>query len=163
MYDKLTQARSQDLEKEMGLFWKSETTVSDLNPNFHCFRIRFKQFIKNWDGFFGRNLKLKRFFRAKTGDLEKKTKLRRIFRPKSAVETVFPLKDRWSPKKKRFFCPNHGNSFSTPSPNPFGGGAVFIFWAKIGVKSTRNVQFCILFRPMGGSSPPPPPLATLLD
>ena len=40
-----------------GLFWKSETTVSDLDPNFHCSWIRFKRFIRNWDGFFGRNRK----------------------------------------------------------------------------------------------------------
>ena len=42
------------------------------------------------------------------------------------------------------------------------GGAVFIFSPKIGLKSTKNVRFCILYRPKGGSSPPPP-LATLLD
>ena len=29
------QARSQDFVKG-GLFWKVETTVSDLDPNFHC-------------------------------------------------------------------------------------------------------------------------------
>ena len=44
----------------------------------------------------------------------------------------------------------------------FFGGAVFIFGAKIGLKNTKNVLFCIFFRPMGGSSSPHPPLATLL-
>ena len=43
--------------------------------------------------------------------------------------------------------------------NPIGG-AIFIFGAKIGRKSTKNVLFCILFRPMGSSSPPPPGYAT---
>ena len=40
-----------------------------------------------------------------------------------------------------------------------GGGAVFIFSAEIGRKSTKNVRFCIL---TGPRPPPPPPLATLL-
>ena len=34
-------------------------------------------------------------------------------------------------------------------PNSFGGGAVFIFSTKLGLKSTKNVRFCILYRPMG--------------
>ena len=38
-------------------------------------------------------------------------------------------------------------------PNPVEG-AVFIFGAKIDLKSTKNVLFCILFRPMGGLKPP---------
>ena len=38
-------------------------------------------------------------------------------------------------------------------PNSIGG-ATFMFGAKIGLKSTKNVVFCILFRPMGrGCSP----------
>ena len=47
--------------------------------------------------------------------------------------------------------------------NPIGRGAIFIFGAKIGLKSTKNVVFCILIRPMGGEArAPPPPLATQL-
>ena len=42
-------------------------------------------------------------------------------------------------------------------------GAVFNFLPKIALKSTKNVRFCILPKPMGGLEPPPPPLATLLD
>ena len=34
-------------------------------------------------------------------------------------------------------------------PNPVGG-TVFIFGAKIGLKSIKNELFCILFRPMEG-------------
>ena len=102
-------------------------------------------------------------------------KLREIFRPKSEIQTVFPPKNRWSQKKKvftelepnrkftRFFRPNHGNSFTTPALKSLRkGGADFIFWAKISLKSTKNVRLCILFRPMSGLEPPPPPLATLL-
>ena len=42
--------------------------------------------------------------------------------------------------------------FANPS-----GGAIFIFGAKIGLKSTKNVIFCILFRQMGGIRAPPAP------
>ena len=94
--------------------------------------------------------------------------MRRIIRPKSEIPTVFRPKNRWSPKKKKkvinrnwkgFFGEiGNSNNYSgritaTPSPlqhpNPFGG-AVFIFWAKLDLKTSKNVRFCILFRPMGG-------------
>ena len=43
------------------------------------------------------------------------------------------------------------------------GGAIFHFSQKIGLKSTKNMRFCILHKPMGGArAPPAPPLATLL-
>ena len=43
------------------------------------------------------------------------------------------------------------------------GGAVFNFSPKNGLKSTKNEQFCILHKAMGGSSlRRPPPLTTLL-
>ena len=106
-------ARSQDVEKRGGgLFWKSETTVSDLDPNFHCFRIRFKEFIRNWDGFFGRNRKLKRFFR-----------------------------------------PNHGNSFTTSSPNP----RLFSFFEqKSASKALKTCDFAYFSGQWGGLEPPRP-------
>ena len=40
------------------------------------------------------------------------------------------------------------------APN-FLWGAVFIFSPKIGLKSTKNVRFCILYRPMRGARAPP--------
>ena len=44
------------------------------------------------------------------------------------------------------------------------GGAIFHFSQKIGHKSTKNMRFYILHKPMGGArAPPPPPLATLLN
>ena len=39
----------------------------------------------------------------------------------------------------------------------YGGGAIFNFSHKIGLKSTKNVRFCILHKPMGGLEPPRPP------
>ena len=66
------QARSQDLKKGgRGLFWKSEKSANDLDPNFHCSGISFTRFVR---------------------------KLRRNF---SEIETFFQPKDRWSPKKKK--------------------------------------------------------------
>ena len=102
-------------------------------------------------------------------------KLRWIFRPKSEIETDFPPKNRWFRKKKGlhqnwneffgqnrkfilFFRPNRGNSFTTLAPKSLWA-AVFVFWAKIGLKSTKNVRFCILYRPMGKLDLPQPPLA----
>ena len=38
-----------------------------------------------------------------------------------------------------------------------GGGAIFNFSQKIGLKSTKNVPFCILHKPMGGRGLEPPP------
>ena len=45
-----TLARSQDLKKG-GLFWKSETTASDLDPNFHCFDPKISARVGYLDGF----------------------------------------------------------------------------------------------------------------
>ena len=67
------QARSQDLEKG-GLFWKSEKSANDLDPNFHCSGISFTRFVR---------------------------KLSRNFSESSEIQTFFPPKIRWSPKKKK--------------------------------------------------------------
>ena len=124
--------------------------------------------------------KFKRFFRQTLGDLKKKKKKKRsspkfrvIFRPKSTIQTFFPPKIKWSPKKKkkglrqnlrRFFFQNFASSnVSGGALFAWGGGAIFNFTQKIGLKSTKNMRFCILHKPMGGArAPPAPPLATLL-
>ena len=90
------------------------------------------------------------------------------------VETVFLSKFRWSPETKRSSArlkPSFLVKITT-SPWPIliansngeGGGTIFVFGAKIGLKITKNVVFCILFRPIEGEgdSLPRPPLATLL-
>ena len=105
-------------------------------------------------------------------------KLSLIFRPRSEIQTIFQPKNRWSPKKKKKkkkvftkiesdFSAKIGNSndFShriTTSASRLRhsisfGGAVFNFSPKIGLKSNKNVQFCILHKPMGGLQPPSPP------
>ena len=77
----------------------------------------------------------------------------------------FSVKIRWSPNKGlhrlwvssrtknlRNSGPNNGKSFTT-SATKSRWGVAFIFGAKLGLKSSKNVLFCILFRP-----PPPPRL-----
>ena len=105
------QARSQNLEKGGGLFWKSEKSANDLDPNFDCSWISFTRFVRkfrpktgglqkkkkkglrrNWVWFFGRIRKFKGFFRPKAGGLQRKKKrsspkLSLIFRPNSEIQT----------------------------------------------------------------------------
>ena len=65
-------------------------------------------------------------------------------------------KKRSSPKFRAIFLPisqvqtYEGGLFSY-------GGAVFHFPQKIGLKSTKNMRFCILYKPMGGARAPPAP------
>ena len=79
----------------------------------------------------------------------------------SAQNQVISKKKRSSPKFTAIFLPisqlqTRGGYFRM-------GGAIFHFSQKIGLKSTKNMRFCILHKPMGGArAPPAPPLATLL-
>ena len=127
----------------------------------------------------GRNQKLKSFFRPNAGDLQQKKglyrnskdfscrnqKLKGFFWPKSGDLQKIGLHRLWVSswtKKLHYSGPNNAKSFTTSAPKSLWGGAVFIFGAKIGLKSTRNVLFCIFFTPMGEArAPPPSPLATL--
>ena len=66
-------------------------------------------------------------------------------------------KKRSLPKFKAIFLPKfrkfkrfRGGSFRM-------GGAIFNFSQKIGLKSTKNMRFCILHKPMGGARAPPAP------
>ena len=98
-----SQARSQDLEKGGGLFWKSEKCANDLDSNFHWSWISFRRFVRN---------------------------LRRNVSESSEIQSFFPPKIRWSPIKKKkkkglrqnsewffgrnpkfkgFFCPKSGD------------------------------------------------------
>ena len=75
--------------------------------------------------------KIKGFFSPKLGDLQKKKK--------SAISQIQTFE---------------GGCFRM-------GAAIFHFSHKIGLKSTNNMRFCILHKPMGGArappAPPPPP------
>ena len=91
-----------------------------------------KDFHRNWYDFFGRNSKL--------GDLQKKGRSS----PKLKRSLSWPTLGELQKKKNS----NNSKSFTTSALQSLWG-AVFIFRAKIGLKSTKNVLFCILFRPMG--------------
>ena len=89
------------------------------------------------------NRKFKRFFSLTSPQKKRSSsKLRRIFRPKSEIQTLFQA-------ESRHLLLNFGTQFSLE-------GAVLIFSPKIGLKSTKNVLFCILYRPMGGRGSRPP-------
>ena len=144
----MTSRRVARIWKTGGLFWKSEKSANDLDPNFHWSWISITRFV---------------------------LKLRRNFSESSEIQTFFPPKNRWSPKKKKVFAEietgfsakiRNSNAFlhrittsTSQLRHPISfGGAVFNFSPKIGFKSTKNVRFCILYKPMGGAraSPRPP-------
>ena len=66
-------------------------------------------------------------------------------------------KKRSSPKFKAIFLPKFRNFKRFRGGSFRMGGAIFNFSQKIGLKSTKNMRFCILHKPMGGLEPPPPP------
>ena len=116
---------------------------------------------------------MKRIFRPKTGDLKKKkvfTEIETDFSHEIENSNGFSAQKQVISKNKKvfteietdflgnfkhFFRPDHGNSLTTSLPNPFRG-AVFIFRAKIGLKSTKNVRFCIFSGQLGELELPPP-------
>ena len=81
----------------------------------------------------------------------------------SAQKQVISKKKRSSPKLRRIFrlISNASSAQITAIPLqlrhqiPSGGGC-FHFLSKNRPQNTKNVQFCILFRPMGGLEPPAP-------
>ena len=66
-------------------------------------------------------------------------------------------KKRSSPKFKAIFLPKFCNFKRFRGGSFAWGGAIFNFSQKIGLKSTKNMRFCILHKPMGGGSSPPAP------
>ena len=76
-------------------------------------------------------------------------KLRLLFRQKSEIQTLFH-------EESRLVLHNFGTQFPLE-------GAVFHFSSEIGLKSTKNVRFCILHKPKGRARAPPSPLAMLLS
>ena len=60
------------------------------------------------------------------------------------------------------FRPNY-RKFKRLRGAVFLWGAIFNFSQKIGLKSIKNMQFCILHKPMGGLESPPPRLRYCLQ
>ena len=69
---------------------------------------------------------------------------------------VISKKVRSSFRLKPSFCAEYHFRFLTNSHHQNRWGAIFVFSAKIGLKNAKNRVFCILFKPIGGSSPPCP-------
>ena len=139
-----TQARSQDLEKRGGYFERVRSVQTTLTGIFIELEAVSNGLSVNWDEISRKARKFKAFFRPKSVISKKKKKKRRsspkfreIFRPISQIQTF------------------EGGLF-------LNGGAISHFSQEIGLKSTKNMRFCILHKPMGGLESPPPPLATLL-
>ena len=106
---------------------------------------------ENWDGIFRKARKFKRCFSPRTGGLQKKKK-KKVF---TEIETDFSARIGNS---NAFSYRITRSTSQLRHPISFGGeGAVFNFSPKIGLKSTKNVRFCLLHTPMGGLEPPPPP------
>ena len=103
--------------------------------------------------------KFEGFFRPKSGGLQKKKK-KKVF---AEIETDFFGRN---PKFKGFFRPKSGGlqffgqirKFKRLRGGCFlwGGGAIFNFSQKVGLKSIKNVRFCILHKPKGEARAPPP-------
>ena len=132
-----------------------------------------KRSSPKFKGFFRPKSEIQGFFWPNASDLQQKKrsfpKFKGFFLPKSEIQSVFLAEIRWSPKnrssptlgellnqKLHHSGPNNGKSFTTSAPKSLWG-TVFIFGAKIGLKSTRNVLFCIFFRLMGEARAPRPP------
>ena len=167
----LDQARSQDLEKGGGGYFervrKVQTTLTQIFIVLNQFHMVCPKIQTKFLGKLGNS----KIFSAQNQVASKKKKrsspnLRLIFRPKSEIQRFFPPKIRWSSKKKKkkkrsspklrlIFRPN--SEIQTFEGGLFSyGGAIFNFSQKIGLKNIKNVQFCILHKPMGGLAPPPP-------
>ena len=118
------------------------------------------------------NRKFKGFFRPKLGDLQKKkkkkkkvfAKIQSDFSAEIQNSNVFSAQNQVISKKKKGLRQNSGRFFSQFRKFKrlrgalfVWGGAIFHFSQKIGLKSTKNMRFCILHKPMGGLEPPPRP------
>ena len=78
------------------------------------------------------------FFRPKSDILQKKKVFTKIYVRSKSNKSTFQIQMTASTSKLLL-------------PNPVGE-AVFIFGAKISLKNTKHVLFCILFRPMGSDA-----------
>ena len=126
--------------KRGGLFWKSEKCANDLDSNFHWSWISFRRFVRN---------------------------LRRNVSESSEIQSFFPPKIRWSPKKKKMVFTQGPPRFSPEltqissqkpeslMPNLQRGGHASILL-------TLLCNFAILATQRGGPWPNGPPLNTPL-
>ena len=118
-----------------GLFWKSEKCANDLDWNFHWSRSSFKRFVR---------------------------KLRRNFPESSEVQSLFPPKIRWSPKKKGLHQSWEGffvqfRKFRRLRGGCFRMGGLFsIFLRKTASIAQKTCDFAYFTSQWGARAPPPP-------
>ena len=133
-----------------------------------------------WDEMSRKDRKFKGFFRPELGDLQKKkkkkkkkkkvfAKIKSDFSAEIRNSYVFSAQNLVISKKnnglrqnsRRFFSQFRNFKRLRGGYFRMGGGAIFHFSQKIGLKTTKNMRFCILHKPNGGGSsppaPPPPP------
>ena len=125
--------------KRGGLFWKSEKCAYDVDSNFHWPWISFRRFVRN---------------------------LRRNVSETSEIQTFFPPKIRWSPKKKkkglrqnlgRFFSQVSQVQTSEGGLYSYGGG-YFPFFTENRPQKHKIHAFLHTSQANGGGlSPPSPP------
>ena len=148
------QARSQDLEKG-GLFWKSEKSANDLDPNSHCSWISFTRFVRKLRQISRKGRKFKGFFRPKSGGLQKKSLHRNwdwFFGRNQVVSKKKGLHRSWDwffgqiRKFKRF----RGGCFPI-------GGLFSIFHTKSASKAPKTCDFAYFTSQWGGGGSSPPP------
>ena len=141
-----TDRRVARIWKRGGLFWKSEKSANDLDPNFDWSWISFTQFVRKFRRHFSESSEIQRFFSPKNRWSPKKKKkkkkgLRRnwdwffgripkfkgFFRPKSGG---LQKKKRSSPKLSLIFWPNSKMQTFQGGLFSYGGGGYFQFFTK---------------------------------
>ena len=170
-YDVLVPRRVARIWKRGGLFWKSEKSANDLDPNFHCSWISFTRFVRKLRRNFSESSEIQTYFPPKIKWSPKKKKkkrsspkLRLIFQPKSEIQTFFSAqnqvvskkkkKTRSSPKLRLIFRPN--SEIQTFEGRLFCYGGA-IFHKKSASKAPKTCDFAYFTSQWGGLEPPPPP------
>ena len=111
------QARSQDLEKGGGLFWKIEKSANGLDPNFHCSWISFRRFVRKLRRNFSENSEIsaqnevvskkkKKVFTKFETDFSAEIRNSQVFSAQNQVVSKKKKKKRSSPKLGVIFRPN---------------------------------------------------------
>ena len=176
------QARSQDLEKE-GAFLKEWEKCKRPWSEFSLFLNQFHTVCPKIETKFLGKLRYLKVFSAQNQVVSKNKKikkrsspeLRLIFRPKSEIQTFFPPKIRWSPKKKKkkkkrsspelrlIFRPNSETQTFEEGLFSYGGG-YFQFFTKNRPQKHQKRAILHTSQANGGArAPPPPPPGYAID
>ena len=164
-----------------GLFWKSEKSANDLDPNFHCSWIRITRFVRKLRGNFSESSEIRTFFPPKNRWSKKKvfTEIETDFSAKIGNPNVFSAQKQAVSKKKKKkvfteietdFSAKIGNSnvlsgrittctSQLRHPISFGGGC-FQFFTKN--RPQKHQKRAILHTSQANRERLEPPQATLL-